>query len=98
MNASIKGALAKINKSYRAFEHKGQPMTQEQVKKVLEYGLNKGYEHTGQITDEEVDSVLLSSNFINKEEKHDECVRINLTEKIPSDSDCVRINLTEHKL
>ncbi len=58
MNADIKGALQQINKSYRAFEHKGQPMTKRQVKAVLEYGLTKGYENTGQLTDIEVDVVI----------------------------------------
>lgn len=58
MNADIKGALQQINKSYRAFEHNGQRMTKAQVKKVLEYGLKKGYTHTGQISNEEVDKVI----------------------------------------
>jgi len=58
MNADIKGALKKINKSYRMFEHNGKSMTKDQVKKILEYGLSKGYEHTGQFTDEEIESVL----------------------------------------
>jgi len=58
MNADIKGALAQINKSYRAFVHNGKPMTKEQVRKVLVYGLNKGYDHTGQITDSEIETLL----------------------------------------
>ncbi len=58
MNADIKGALAQINRSYRAFEHKGQRMTKDQVKKVLEYGLNMGYTSTSQLSDDEVDVVL----------------------------------------
>ena len=58
MNADIIGALKQINKSYRAFEHKGKPMTKEQVRKVLKYGLNKGYKHTGQLSDEELDETL----------------------------------------
>ncbi len=58
MVADIKGALEQLNKSYRAFEHRGKSMTKEQVKKVLEYGLEKGYEHTGQLTDKEVDAVI----------------------------------------
>lgn len=49
MNADIKGALDQINQSYRAFVHNGKPMTKQQVKSVLEYGLSKGYEHTGPI-------------------------------------------------
>ncbi len=58
MDANIKGALEQINRSYRAFEHRGQPMTKEQVKKVLQNGLNKGYEHTGQFSDDEIDEIL----------------------------------------
>ncbi|MEK6881457.1 MAG: hypothetical protein AABY22_17675 [Nanoarchaeota archaeon] len=58
MIADIKGALLQINKSYRAFEHKGQPMTKQQVKSVLEYGISKGYDNTGQLTDAEVDTVI----------------------------------------
>lgn len=58
MHADIKGALEQINKSYRAFEHRGKSMTKEQVKKVLYYGLKKGYKHTGEISDKEVDLIL----------------------------------------
>ena len=58
MNADVKGALMQINRSYKAFEHKGKRMTKYQVKKVLEYADSKGYEHTGQLSDEEVDKVL----------------------------------------
>ncbi len=58
MNANIKGALEQINKSYKAFEHNGQPMTKQQVKSVLEYGLKKDYEHTGQLSDSEVDDII----------------------------------------
>ncbi len=58
MNADIKGALVRINRTYRAFEHNGKPMTKEQVRKVLEYGISKGYTNTGQLSDEEVDKVL----------------------------------------
>lgn len=58
MKADIKGALQQLNISYRAFEHRGKRMTKEQVKKVLEYGLAKGYKHTGEFTDKEVDNIL----------------------------------------
>lgn len=58
MNADIKGALTQLNKSWKAFTHKGKPMTKLQVKKVLEYGLKQGYDHTGQLTDNEVDKIL----------------------------------------
>ena len=59
MDADIKGALAQINTSYRAFEHRGKRMTKREVKEVLEYALKQGYTHTGQLTDEEVDIVIL---------------------------------------
>tara|TARA_B100001146_G_C15977464_1_gene346869 strand:- start:453 stop:635 length:183 start_codon:yes stop_codon:yes gene_type:complete len=58
MNADIEGALTQLDRSYKAFTHKGKPMTKLQVKKVLEYGLKQGYEHTGQLTDNEVDQIL----------------------------------------
>lgn len=60
MHADLKGALLNINRSYKAFEHKGEKMTKKQVKKVLEYGINKGYKSTAELTDEEVDSILNS--------------------------------------
>jgi hypothetical protein len=65
MDADIKGALRQINKSYRVFEHNGNQMSKEQVRKVLEYGLSKGYEDTGQITASEVDAILTSNNQTN---------------------------------
>lgn len=57
MNADIKGALAQLH-YYRCFEHRGKRMTKAQVKKILEYGLSKGYKHTGQLTDGEVDGLI----------------------------------------
>ena len=61
MHADIKGALEQLNTSYRAFEHKGKRMTKQQVKNVLEYAVEKGYKSTEQLSDDEVDSVLSSS-------------------------------------
>lgn len=58
MHADIKGALNQLNKSYSAFKHRGKSMTKDQVKKILEYGIKKGYQHTGQLTDEEVDELI----------------------------------------
>jgi len=58
MDADIKGCLNQINRSWKAFEHNGKPMTKTQVKKVLEYGLSKGYETVSQITDQEVNKIL----------------------------------------
>jgi len=62
MNADCKGALAQINKSYKAFEHKGRSMTKAEVKNILEYAIEKGYEHTGMLSDEEVDNILNKLN------------------------------------
>ena len=59
MHADLAGALERINKSYKAFEHKGQSLSKDQVRKVLKYGLSKGYKSTKELTDEEVDKVLL---------------------------------------
>ena len=58
MHASVQGALAKINKSWKVFTHKGKPMTKEQVTKVLIYANNKGYKSTAELSDEEIDKVL----------------------------------------
>jgi hypothetical protein len=62
MNADCKGALAQINKSYKAFVHKGKPMSKAEVKAVLEYAIEKGYQHTGLLNDDEVDNVLKTVN------------------------------------
>ncbi len=58
MHADLKGSLRAINKSYRSFEHNGKPMTKQQVIKVLEYGIAKGYKTTADFTDDEVYTVL----------------------------------------
>lgn len=60
MNADCKGALAQINKSWKAFVHKDKPMSKVEVKAVLQYAIRKGYEHTGMLSDEEVDNILQS--------------------------------------
>jgi hypothetical protein len=62
MNADCKGALAQINKSWKAFVHKDKPMSKAQVKAVLQYAIGKGYEHTGILSDDEVDNILQSFN------------------------------------
>lgn len=62
MNADCKGALAQINKSWKAFEHKGNKMTKAEVKAVPQYAIQKGYEHTGMLSDEEVDNILKTIN------------------------------------
>lgn len=58
MNADCKGALAQLNRSWRAFTHKGESMTKVQVKSVLEYAVKKGYDHTGLLTTEEIDTII----------------------------------------
>lgn len=60
MHADLKGALSQINRSYKAFEQRGQKMTKEQVRKVLKYGISMGYKTTSELSDEEVDKVLSS--------------------------------------
>lgn len=62
MNADCKGALAQINKSWKAFEHNGKKMSKVEVKAVLQYAVSKGYEHTGMLSDAEVDNILQSIN------------------------------------
>lgn len=62
MNADCKGALAQLNKSWKAFTHKGKSMSKPQVKAVLEYAVKKGYDHTGLLTDEEIDTIINSLN------------------------------------
>ena len=68
MNADVKGALAQINDSWKAFVHNGKPMTKPEVKAVLEYAISKGYETTAELKDDEVNTLL--SQVIQKP-KHD---------------------------
>lgn len=70
MNADLQGALNQLNKSYRAFEHKGKRLTKIQVKMILEYGIKKGYKSTAELTDEEVDN-LLKEDDVNEQVKLD---------------------------
>lgn len=53
MHADIKGALSQINTSWRAFTYKGKSMSKNDVKRVLEYALYKGYKTTAELTDED---------------------------------------------
>jgi ribulose bisphosphate carboxylase small subunit len=66
MHADLQGALDQINRSYKAFEHRGKKMSKEQVRRVLQYGLKRGYKTTAELTDSEVDAVL---NLRNEEPK-----------------------------
>jgi hypothetical protein len=58
MHADIQGALNQLNKYYNVFEHNGQRLTKNQVKKILEYGISKGYKCTSEFSDDEVDKII----------------------------------------
>lgn len=58
MDADIQGALNQIDRSWKCFEHNGLPMTKSQVKAVLEYGKQVGYETVSQITDKEISEII----------------------------------------
>ena len=58
MDADIKGALAQIDRSWKAFEHNGKPMTKQQVKAVLEYGNQVGYTLVSQLKEKEIDEII----------------------------------------
>lgn len=63
MDADIAGALAQINTSWKAFEHEGKPMTKNQVKHCLEYGLEKGYKSVSELTETDLKIALKRSEF-----------------------------------
>lgn len=58
MNADINGALAQIDSSWKAFVHRGNPMTKAQVKAVLSYAQQVGYKTTAELKDKEVDEII----------------------------------------
>ncbi|MBC7845588.1 MAG: hypothetical protein H7Y10_03755 [Flavobacterium sp.] len=58
MHADIKGALAQLDKSWKAFEHRGVPMTKNQVKVVLTHANAKGYKTTAELKEDEVDNLI----------------------------------------
>lgn len=58
MHADLVGALEQLEKSWIAFEHNGKPMTKEQVRTALVYGIKKGYKTTAELTDEDMEIVL----------------------------------------
>jgi hypothetical protein len=58
MDADIKGCLRAINKSYRIFEYKGKRMSKEDVRKVLTYGLDKGYTSVSEISEKEISEII----------------------------------------
>lgn len=58
MNADVKGCLNQIDRSWKAFEHNGKPMTKAQVVAVLTYADSKGIKTTNEIPDSDIDFVL----------------------------------------
>jgi hypothetical protein len=58
MSNKIKVALDQLDRCWRSFTHRGKPLTKEQVKLVLEWGDFYGYTHIGELSDEDVDTVL----------------------------------------
>lgn len=58
MNADIKGALRNFTKSWKCFEHNGEPMKKHEVKAVLEYGVKVGYKTTNDFKEGEVDKII----------------------------------------
>lgn len=58
MHADLKGALRAIKTSWKAFEHNGNPMTKDQVKIIIEYGINRGYKTTKDFKENEIDKIL----------------------------------------
>lgn len=62
MNADVIGALTHLEKSWKSFTHKGKPMMKSQVEAVLQYAINKGYQHTGELSDDEVDGIIALIN------------------------------------
>ena len=58
MKADLKGALGAIHVSWKTFVHNGKRMTKDEVAKCLRYGIAKGYEHTGQLTDEDIENAI----------------------------------------
>jgi hypothetical protein len=58
MKANLKGSLENINKCWRWFEHNGKSMSKQEVRTVLEYGIQKGYETTDDFKEGEIDNLL----------------------------------------
>lgn len=64
MRADIQGALDQLHFSWKWFEHKGKPMTKQQVKECLEYGKKKGYKYTSEIPYDVIDYIIEKSNQV----------------------------------
>lgn len=62
MHADLKGALEQLSNSYHAFEHNGKSMSKDQVRFVLQKGIELGYETTKDFKEGEVDNILQDFN------------------------------------
>ena len=58
MNADLAGCLKNIDRSYKIFEMDGKPMSKNDVRKVLTYGLKKGYETLKELSEEDINEAL----------------------------------------
>jgi hypothetical protein len=58
MDASVQGALAQINQSWKAFSHDGKRMTKNQVEAILKYADQVGYTLVSQISDKEISEII----------------------------------------
>ncbi|WP_407497482.1 hypothetical protein [Elizabethkingia meningoseptica] len=58
MHADLKGALKAINSSWKAFVHNGKSLSKDQVEKILNTGISKGYKTTADFKENEVDEIL----------------------------------------
>lgn len=105
MHADIQGALNQINRSYKAFTHRGKRMSKDEVKKVLQFGLKRGYTTTDQFSDEEVDLILnVPNGEVSSVGKHEQ--QRNFCEQEGSDcwwrdkftDECSSPNSCKHKL
>ena len=67
---NVKGALNQIDKSWKAFKLEGYQLSKQSVKRILEYAVAKGYEHTGQIRDSEIDHLLNKGTTIEQWERY----------------------------
>lgn len=62
MDADILGCYQQLNKSWKAFEHKGKQMTKIQVKKCLEYGIENGLKAVSQIPNSIINEIIKNNN------------------------------------
>lgn len=58
MNFNLKGALKNINKLHNVIEHNGKFLSKELLKKILIYGINKGYENAKDFKEFEIDKII----------------------------------------